>query len=141
VVLALARLGRGDDAWACLDLLNPVRHALTKEDAEHYRTEPYVVAADVYGEGERTGQGGWTWYTGSAGWLYRAAVEGILGIRKEGGRLFVDPVLPSAWNGYTATLVLDGRKLSIRVDRAEEGGWRASVNGSVIKSSNEGYLL
>jgi len=141
VVLALARLGRGDDAWACLDLLNPVRHALTKEDAEHYRTEPYVVAADVYGEGERTGQGGWTWYTGSAGWLYRAAVEGILGIRKEGGRLFVDPVLPSAWDGYTATLVLDGRKLSIRVDRAEEGGWRASVNGSVIKSSNEGYLL
>jgi len=141
VVLALARLGRGDDAWACLDLLNPVKHALTKDDAEHYRVEPYVVAADVYGEGERTGQGGWTWYTGSAGWLYRAAVEGILGIRKEGGRLFVDPVLPSAWNGYTATLVLDGKKLSVHVDRADGGGWQASVNGSVIKSSNEGYLL
>ena len=60
---------------------------------------------------------------------------------KEGGRLFVAPVLPAAWTGYTATLVLDGKKLSIRVDRADEGGWQATINGSVIKSSNEGYLL
>ena len=104
-------------------------------------TLTFRAAADVYGKGGRTGQGGWTWYTGSAGWLYRAAVEGILGIRKEGGRLFVDPVLPSGWNGYTATLVLDGKKLSVHVDRADGGGWQASVNGSVIKSSNEGYLL
>lgn len=141
VVLALARQDRGDDAWACLDLLNPVKHALDPAASERYRVEPYVVAADVYGEGERTGQGGWTWYTGSAGWLYRAAVEGILGIRKEGGRLFVNPVLPAAWNGYTATLALDGRKLSIRVDRADGGGWQATINGAVIKSSNEGYLL
>lgn len=141
VVLALARQGRGDDAYACLDLLNPVKHALDAEAAERYRVEPYVVAADVYGEGEGTGRGGWSWYTGSAGWLYRAAVEGILGIRKEGNRLFVDPVLPAAWNGYSATLTLDGRKLSIRVDRLDDGRWQAIVNGAVIKSSNEGYLL
>ncbi|MBN9054666.1 MAG: protein ndvB, partial [Rhizobiales bacterium] len=141
VVLALARQGRGDDAYACFDLLNPIRHALDRDAAERYRVEPYVVAADVYGVGERTGQGGWSWYTGSAGWLYRAAVEGILGIRKENGRLFVEPALPAAWSGYTATLVLDGKKLSIRVDRADDGGWQATVNGIVIKSSNEGYLL
>lgn len=139
--MALARQGRGDDAFACLDLLNPVKHALDRQAAERYRVEPYVVAADVYGEGERMGRGGWTWYTGSAGWLYRAAVEGVLGIRKEGGRLFVDPALPAAWDGYSATLVLDGRKLSIRVDRGDGGGWQATVNGTVIKSSNEGYLL
>ncbi|MFX9600813.1 glycosyl hydrolase family 65 protein, partial [Acinetobacter baumannii] len=66
---------------------------------------------------------------------------GILGIRREGGRLFVDPVLPAAWNGYSATLTLDGRKLSVRVDRGDDGGWQAIVNGTVIKSSNEGYLL
>jgi len=141
VVMALARLGRGDEAFACLDLLNPVKHALDAEAAERYRVEPYVVAADVYGEGERAGRGGWSWYTGSAGWLYRAAVEGILGIRKEGGRLFVEPVLPEAWNGYSATLVVDGRKLTLRVDRGDDGGWQATINGSVIKSSNEGYLL
>ena len=141
VVLALARLGRAEGAWTCFNLLNPVNHALSPEAAELYRVEPYVLAADVYGEGERTGRGGWTWYTGSAGWLYRAAVEGILGIRKEGGRLFVDPVLPAAWNGYEATLTLGGQTLAIRVERGADGGWQSSVNGSVIKSSNEGYLL
>jgi cyclic beta-1,2-glucan synthetase len=141
VVLALARQGRGDDAFACLDLLNPVKHALDAEAAERYRVEPYVVAADVYGEGERTGRGGWTWYTGSAGWLYRAAVEGILGIRKEGGRLFVAPVLPAAWNGYSATLVIDGKKLSIRVDRADEGGWQATINGVALDAPDKGYPL
>ena len=75
-------MGRGDDAWRCFEMLNPVNHALDAAAAEHYRVEPYVVAADIYSEGDKGGRGGWTWYTGSAGWLYRAAVEGILGIRK-----------------------------------------------------------
>jgi cyclic beta-1,2-glucan synthetase len=144
VVLALARLGRAEEAWRCLDLLNPVNHALDREAAERYRVEPYVVAADVYGEGERTGQGGWTWYTGSAGWLYRAAVEGVLGIRREAERLYIEPVLPAAWNGYEATLTLDGRTYVVRVEREsgpDSGGWRIDVNGTVIKSSSEGYLL
>ena len=80
-------------------MLNPVNHALDEKAAEHYRIEPYVVAADVYSAPDKGGRGGWTWYTGSAGWMYRAAVESILGIRKEGNRLSVKPVLPSHWEG------------------------------------------
>jgi cyclic beta-1,2-glucan synthetase len=114
-VLALAELGLADEAHAGFRMLNPVNHSLDRDAAERYRVEPYVVAADIYSEGELAGRGGWTWYTGSAGWLYRAAVEGILGIRKEGNLLHVAPVLPTGWDGYSATLKLDGRTLRIKV--------------------------
>ncbi len=110
-VIALAEMGRVDDAWRCFEMLNPVNHALDADAAEHYRVEPYVVAADIYSEGEKGGRGGWTWYTGSAGWLYRAAVEGILGIRKEGDRLRIEPRLPTHWDGFAATVNLVGRCL------------------------------
>ena len=86
-VIALAEMGLADEAWRCFAMLNPVNHALDEQAAERYRTEPYVVAADVYSSPDKAGRGGWTWYTGSAGWLYRAAVESILGIQKEGDRL------------------------------------------------------
>lgn len=128
MVLALAAQGRADDAYRCFQMLNPVKHAENAGEAELYRTEPYVVAADIYGEGQLTGRGGWTWYTGSAGWLYRAAVEGILGIHKKGDRLFVKPVLPTEWPGFTATLVLDGKPRTIAVTRAE-GGYAVTIDG------------
>jgi cyclic beta-1,2-glucan synthetase len=70
-------MGRNEDAWKCFSMLNPVNHALDRPSSETYRVEPYVVTADVYGAGAYSGRGGWSWYTGSAGWLYRAAVEGI----------------------------------------------------------------
>jgi cyclic beta-1,2-glucan synthetase len=125
-VLALAELGLADEAHAGFRMLNPVNHALDRDAAERYRVEPYVVAADIYSEGALAGRGGWTWYTGSAGWLYRAAVEGILGIRKEGDVLHVTPVLPSGWDGYAATLKLGGRTLRIRVV-AEAGRTSAAI--------------
>ena len=129
-VIALAGLGRADDAWACFQMLNPLNHALTEQDAERYRVEPYVVAADVYSEGSMAGRGGWTWYTGSAGWLYRAAVEGILGISRRGGRLLVEPALPGTWEGFEATLTLDGTQVHIVVSRdGEEGTPKVTVNG------------
>ena len=140
VVLALARERRAEDAWDCFSLLNPVNHATGRADAERYRVEPYVVAADVYGEGERTGRGGWTWYTGSAGWLYRAAVEGILGLRKEAGRLFVDPVLPPHWPGFAATLTLDGRTLAIEVKRDGDGPPAVTIDGAPVNGT-DGFPL
>ena len=82
-VIALAELGLADEAWRAFCMLNPINHALDATAAERYRVEPYVVAADVYSTGPIAGRGGWTWYTGSAGWLYRAATEAILGIRKQ----------------------------------------------------------
>jgi len=105
-------------------MLNPINHALDRDAAETYRVEPYVVAADVYGAGDYQSRGGWTWYTGSAGWLYRAAVEGILGIRRAGDTLFVDPVLPSGWDGFTAELTLDGvtHEIVVKDGKASIGG-------------------
>jgi cyclic beta-1,2-glucan synthetase len=141
VVLALAGLKRGDDAWKAFQLLNPVNHALDQASAETYRVEPYVVAADVYGVGDLTGRGGWTWYTGSAGWLYRAAVEGILGIRREGNRLFVRPVLPSEWTGFTADLLLAGKSRRIVVEKAVgETEAVVTVDGTPVVA-DEGILL
>ncbi len=81
LVLAEALMGRGRRAAELLDLLNPIRHADTPEAVARYRVEPYVVAGDVYGRPPHTGRGGWTWYTGSASWLYRVALESILGLR------------------------------------------------------------
>ncbi|MBX3574732.1 MAG: protein ndvB [Mesorhizobium sp.] len=129
-VLALAELGLGDEAYEGFRMLNPINHALDAKAAERYRVEPYVVAADIYSEGPLAGRGGWTWYTGSAGWLYRTAVEGILGLKREGDRLTVKPSLPAAWDGYSATLQLDGKAIRLRVV-AEAGaqGIAISVNG------------
>jgi cyclic beta-1,2-glucan synthetase len=136
-VIALAEMGRADDAYRCFSMLNPVNHSLDEHAAEHYRVEPYVVVADIYSEGDKAGRGGWTWYTGSAGWLYRAAVEAILGIRREGQRLTLTPVLPSDWPGYSATLKLAGTVHRIRVER--EAGARTvsiEVDGKRLRGSS-----
>ncbi len=139
-VIALARLGRGNDAWSCFRMLNPISHALDEAAAERYRVEPYVVAADVYSEGPMAGRGGWTWYTGSAGWLYRAAVEGILGILREGDRLLVRPALPDEWSGFEATLTLDGKQFHVTVARHAEGGApTVSVNGKPMPE--DGFVM
>ena len=122
VVYALAQLGRADDAYRLFSMLNPITHSADAAAAEQYRVEPYVVAADIYSVGEKRGRGGWTWYTGSSGWLYRAAVEAILGITRRGDRLHVRPVLPSDWPGYKAHLNLAGHHLEIDVRRDGSGG-------------------
>ncbi|MCV9966232.1 protein ndvB [Pararhizobium sp. BT-229] len=142
VVLALAAQNRAEDAWRAFEMLNPVNHSRDRESADHYRVEPYVVAADIYGDGDLTGRGGWTWYTGSAAWLYRAAVEGILGIRRQGEKLVIRPVLPKGWDGFSATLTIDGKPHDISVTKnAENGEPVVSVNNTVIKNAHEGVLL
>jgi cyclic beta-1,2-glucan synthetase len=102
-VLATALLGEGTRAVELFDLLNPVRHSSSPEQVALYKVEPYVVAADVYGVPPHTGRGGWTWYTGSAGWLYRVAVEGLLGFHKEGDHLRIDPCVARDWGGFELT--------------------------------------
>jgi cellobiose phosphorylase len=103
VVLAFARSGRGRTAFELFNLLNPIRHADSPEAVDRYKVEPYVVAADVYGRAPHVGRGGWTWYTGSASWLYRVALEGILGFRRAGDRLTVDPCIPGDWPSFELT--------------------------------------
>lgn len=129
-VIALAEMGRADDAWRCYSMLNPVNHALDEASAEQYRTEPYVVAADVYSSPDKGGRGGWTWYTGSAGWMYRAAVESILGIRKHGDRLTVKPALPSHWEGYSVTLRLSDAVYRIKVRREDGAEPAIEIDGN-----------
>ncbi|MEX2500922.1 MAG: glucoamylase family protein [Trueperaceae bacterium] len=98
--LACARSGDGDGAHALFDRLNPLRHASDAESAARYRLEPYVVAADVYGVAPHVGRGGWSWYTGSAAWMYRLGLEAILGIRREGAALVIEPCIPAAWKEF-----------------------------------------
>ncbi|WP_428030155.1 GH36-type glycosyl hydrolase domain-containing protein [Ancylobacter sp.] len=123
-VLAFARLGDGGKAHALFALLNPINHARTPEETERYKTEPYVVAADVYSVAPHAGRGGWSWYTGSAGWMHRAGVEGILGIRRQGDVLMVEPALPPAWPGFEATVTIGATtcRITVRLLGEEEAG-------------------
>ena len=102
-VYALTLLGEGDRAVALLSTLNPIHHASTRPLVERYKVEPYVVAADVYDSPGHAGRGGWTWYTGAASWMYRVIVERILGVRREGASLVVDPCIARSWKGYELT--------------------------------------
>ncbi len=102
-VLAFARLGDGDRAFELFSILNPVNHTRTPEEVQRYRAEPYVVAADVYSAPQHTGRGGWTWYTGSAGWMYRIGIETLLGISLRRGALHIDPCIPKSWPRYEVT--------------------------------------
>jgi cellobiose phosphorylase len=100
-VMAFAELGETERAWELCSLLNPINHAGSPEAVEVYKVEPYVVAADLYALPPHTGRGGWTWYTGSAGWMYRLIVETLLGLRLEGGgRLLVNPRVPRTWDTF-----------------------------------------
>jgi cyclic beta-1,2-glucan synthetase len=102
VAMAFARLGSGEDAFECFHMLNPVNHARTHADAERYLVEPYVVAADIAAHPDRLGRGGWTWYTGSAGWMHRVGLEEILGLRRRANVLEVSPCIPASWPGFSA---------------------------------------
>ncbi len=101
VVLALARLGSGDEAVEFFHMLNPINHSRTASEVERYMTEPYAVAADIYDHPAHRGRGGWTWYTGSAGWMYRVGLEGILGLQRHGAVFTVNPCIPSSWPAYS----------------------------------------
>jgi cyclic beta-1,2-glucan synthetase len=100
-VLATAMRGEGDRAFELFQMLNPLTHASTAEGVETYKVEPYVVAADVYTAAGHIGRGGWTWYTGSASWMYRVGLEAILGFRKRGNSLHIEPTVPASWREYT----------------------------------------
>jgi cellobiose phosphorylase len=98
--MAFAALGDRRRAWELLTIINPVNHALSREATETYKVEPYVVAADVYASSSHVGRGGWTWYTGSAGWMYRLILESLLGLRREADRLTFVPCLPAHWPSF-----------------------------------------
>ncbi len=99
-IMAFAMLGYGNKACEYFSLVNPVNHALTTMDAMRYKVEPYVLAADVYAVSPNTGRGGWSWYTGAAGWMYRVGLEHILGLKKVGNQLHFNPCIPKEWQDF-----------------------------------------
>ena len=118
-VMAFAALGEGDKAAELFSLLNPINHSRTPADAYRYKVEPYVACADIYSTAPHVGRGGWTWYTGSAGWLLRAGVESLLGLRLRGAFLSVDPCIPKAWDKYEATVKYRTARYSISVENPD----------------------
>ncbi len=115
--MAFAMMGDAERAWELFGMLNPVNHASTRESMEHYRVEPYVMCADIYGAPPHTGRGGWTWYTGAAGWMYRLSVETLLGLQLEMDHLRIAPCMPAQWNSYKIHYRVRGTFYHITVRR------------------------
>ncbi len=141
-ILAHARLGDGDAAGGLFAMLNPINHALTPADAARYKVEPYVVAADVYSTAPHIGRGGWTWYTGSAAWMYRAGIEGLLGLTRAGSDIILNPAFPKAWPKVKAAIRIGDARLAITIDNAGGSGHgirSAALNGVAVEPE-EGRL-
>ena len=134
-VVAFARLGEGAKAAALFAMLNPINHARGRSDLLRYKVEPYVVAADIYSAAGHLGHGGWTWYTGSAAWMYRAGLEDILGVRLKGASLFLDPCIPESWPGFKVELRRGTSRFDIRIDNPDAvttGIKSATMDGNKI---------
>jgi cellobiose phosphorylase len=101
LIMAFAAIKDRDKTWKLLHMINPINHGDTEKNIATYRVEPYVMAADIYADPLHLGRGGWTWYTGSAGWMYQLIIESFLGITKKGNTLRIDPCLPDSWNSFT----------------------------------------
>jgi cyclic beta-1,2-glucan synthetase len=129
-VRALADAGREGRAAHLLEMLSPVSHSDSRDKALVYQVEPYVIAADVYGVAPHVGRGGWTWYTGSAGWMARVALESVLGVRVlDGNRVRVRPCIPQNWSGFNVRLRLpNGASIELLVVR-HSAATSVTING------------
>ncbi len=136
-ILALARMGKAAEAWKLFSLISPVSHG---RNPDVYRVEPYVIAADIYSVEPRRGQGGWTWYTGSAGWFYRVATEGILGVTKRGDRLHIDPALPPEWDGYEAELRFGDALYRVKVKAGAKAA-AVKLDGRKVAKPEDGVAI
>jgi cyclic beta-1,2-glucan synthetase len=137
-VIAFAALGDGDKACQLFRMLNPISRASSRASMQRYKVEPYVVAGDVYAEPPHIGRGGWTWYTGAAGWLYRAGLEWILGFRMGGMTFSIDPCIPRNWPGYSIEFRYHSATYQIRVDnpsRVSRGVALTELDGKVLPGS------
>ncbi len=134
-VVAFAILGQGDKAFELFSLLNPINHAGTRTALSRYKVEPYVVAADIYSVAPHVGRGGWTWYTGSAGWMYRAGLESILGFNLRGNRLSMTPCIPKGWPRFHISFRYRSSRYEITVENPN------AVNCGVVQATLDGTSL
>jgi len=143
-VIAWALLGQGNKAYELFRILNPVNHTRTYNEVQRYKVEPYVMAADVYSVPPHFGRGGWTWYTGSAGWMYQAGLEWILGLRKEGTRLYLKPCIPEEWPEFTVHYQYGRTRYEIKVEnpgRKQTGGSYLELDGERLETVEDGIPL
>ena len=142
-VIAFAMLGEGDKAGELFSMLNPINHANSRAEVFRYKVEPSVVAADVYSQTPHVGRGGWTWYTGSAAWMHRAAVEWILGFRLKGAAIYMDPCIPRSWKGFEINLRYHSSQYEIVVENPKglsRGVSSVELDGSLV-APGEGIPL
>jgi cellobiose phosphorylase len=138
-VWAFAQLGQGDRAERLFRLLNPIHHGADPEHVDRYRVEPYVVPADVSGVAPHAGRGGWTWYTGSAGWMYRLGLEAILGLSRQGETLHIAPCIPKHWPGYEIRYQYGETSYRISVRNPQgvnQGVKRVVLDGEVLPTAD-----
>ena len=137
-LIAFAEMGDGDKASEIFRMLNPINRSNSRAGIQRYKVEPYVVAGDVYGEAPHAGRGGWTWYTGSSGWLYRAGMEWILGFRVRGMALSIDPCIPRNWPGYSIKFRYHSAVYDIRVENPSNvarGVALTELDGKILPGS------
>ena len=137
VAMALARMGEGRRAVEVLQMVNPIEHMHTAADQARYRTEPYAVAADVYSLKSQPGRGGWTWYTGSAGWMYRVWLEEVLGFKLRGDHLSIEPAIPEEWPGYVLTFRYGETEYRIEV----QNGGTPSPTEIQLEDDRESHVI
>lgn len=131
-------LGFGDKAVELYKMINPIEHSRTKETAKKYKVEPYVIPADIYGASNMAGRGGWTWYTGSSSWYYKAGIEYILGIRIKEGYLSIEPCIPKEWKQYTIKYKWKNTLYKIKVTNPENkniGISKITLNGKETQNN------
>ncbi len=138
VAIAFASLGDGDKAWEIFRMLNPINRSSSRSGMQRYKVEPYVIAGDIYAEAPHVGRGGWTWYTGAAGWLYRTGMEWILGFRMRGMTLSIDPCIPRAWPGYSIRFRYHSATYEIKVENpsnVSRGVALTDLDGTILSGS------
>jgi cyclic beta-1,2-glucan synthetase len=131
-VIAFARLGQAEKAAELFSMLNPISRTTTRAAVHRYKVEPYAIAADIYSVAPHAGRGGWTWYTGSAGWLYRAGLEAILGFHVQGSQLRLAPCIPARWPRFEIAFRHHATRYEIIVENPEgvsRGVARAELDG------------
>jgi len=136
---AFAKLGQGDRAMELFRMLNPISHADTPEKVMRYKVEPYVIAADIYSVPPHTGRGGWTWYTGSSGWMYRLGMEAILGINRVGNSLIITPCIPRDWTGFKVDYCFGSSHYKISVENpngVNQGTKQITVDGKILPGNS-----
>lgn len=132
VILALTKLGMGNKAWKYYNMINPINHSSSEREARKYKVEPYVMAADVYIKEPHGGRGGWSWYTGASGWMYKVGLEDILGLKKVFGKGYkIKPCVPDHWNEYEINVKDEDGEYHIKVIRGIEKG--ITINGEKIE--------